>query len=115
MLGAWPDPREWTQGHGDADPGHLPLPRSAGSWGHSCDARRYVQRVEPHAHPLTRQANGDWATTVYLPPDRVVYCFYVDGVFWLDPEDDERVPNSWGSEYSVRHVRPELPSRPESA
>jgi 1,4-alpha-glucan branching enzyme len=69
----------------------------------------------PHAHPLTRQPDGDWATTVYLPPGRVVYCFYVDGVFWLDPEDDERTPNSWGSEYSVRHVGPELPSRPESA
>lgn len=23
---------------------------------------------------------------------------------WLDPGDDGRIPNGWGSEYSVRHV-----------
>jgi hypothetical protein len=23
---------------------------------------------------------------------------------WLDPADEGRVPNGWGSEYSVRHV-----------
>jgi hypothetical protein len=23
---------------------------------------------------------------------------------WLDPEDEGRLPNGWGSEYSVRHI-----------
>jgi hypothetical protein len=23
---------------------------------------------------------------------------------WLDPEDEARLPNGWGSEYSVRHI-----------
>jgi len=55
-------------------------------------------------HPLVRTAGGDWAITIYLPPGRVTYHFDVDGVAWLDPNDDERIPNAWGSEYSVRHV-----------
>jgi 1,4-alpha-glucan branching enzyme len=57
------------------------------------------------AHPLTKTSNGDWSITVFLPPGRVVYCFSVDGVPWLDPGDEGRVANGWGSEYSVRFVR----------
>jgi len=26
---------------------------------------------------------------------------------WLDPADEGRVPNGWGSEYSIRHVASE--------
>lgn len=57
------------------------------------------------AHPLTRTPNGDWTVTVYLPTTRIVYGFDVDGAFWLDPFDEARSPNAWGSEYSVRFVR----------
>lgn len=60
---------------------------------------------DPRAHPLSRAASGDWTGTVFLPPGRAVYCFWVDGAVWLDPEDDGRTPNGWGSEYSVRDVR----------
>ena len=41
---------------------------------------------------------------MYLSPGRAVYLFSVDGVMWLDPEDDDRIPNGWGSEYSIRLV-----------
>lgn len=58
----------------------------------------------PEVHRLTRDPGGDWAITVYLPPGRIVYCFQVDGAHWLDPHDDGRLPNGWGSEYSVRYV-----------
>ncbi len=58
----------------------------------------------PHTHPLTKTPEGDWIITVYLHPGRAVYCFHVDGVAWLDPNDDGRVPNGWGSEYSIRYV-----------
>lgn len=64
---------------------------------------------DPKAHPLARNARGDWILTIYLPPGRVVYCFSVDGATWLDPDDDGRMPNGWGSEYSVRYVRPPDP------
>lgn len=64
----------------------------------------------PAAHPLTRTPDGDWTTTIFLPPGRVLYCFWIDGAMWLDPNDEGRVPNAWGSEYSVRHARPLAPS-----
>jgi len=58
----------------------------------------------PSVHRMRRTVEGDWTLTVYLTPGRAVYCFSVDGVMWLDPTDEGRVPNGWGSEYSVRHV-----------
>jgi len=60
---------------------------------------------DPRAHPMTKTSSGEWYTTVYLPPGRVLYCIWVDGTSWLDPHDEGRVPNGWGSEYSVRRVR----------
>jgi 1,4-alpha-glucan branching enzyme len=57
-----------------------------------------------NAHPLVRTPDGDWMITVYLPATRIVYGFDVDGAFWLDPFDEGRLPNGWGSEYSVRSV-----------
>ncbi len=59
----------------------------------------------PNVHPLSQNAEGDWVTTIFLPPGRTLYCFWVDGTAWLDPHDDGRVPNASGSKYSVRHVR----------
>lgn len=56
------------------------------------------------AHVMSRRADGDWTVTIYLPPGRVVYLFDVDGECCLDPDDQERMPNSRGSEYSVRNV-----------
>jgi 1,4-alpha-glucan branching enzyme len=75
-----------------------------------CPAARNVSVIgtfnqwDPAAHQLRRAANGDWTITVYLPTGRVVYAFMVDGLAWLDPVDDDRVPNGWGSEYSVRYI-----------
>lgn len=60
---------------------------------------------DPSTHPLTKTAEGEWVITIHLCPGRVVYCFDVDGISWLDPDDDGRIPNGWGSEYSVRMVR----------
>ena len=57
------------------------------------------------AHQLGRTPDDDWTIIVYLPPGRVVYCFDVDGTYWLDPCADERIPNGRGSHYSVRYIR----------
>src|SRR5262249_22555282 len=70
------------------------------------DARRVALRGsfnawQGDAHPLRKDTDGEWGITVYLCPSRIVYYFDVDGVPWLDPDDDGRVPNGWGSEYSV--------------
>jgi 1,4-alpha-glucan branching enzyme len=58
----------------------------------------------PAVHSMRRAQDDDWTITVYLSPGRTVYLFSVDGVMWLDPEDDDRIPNGWGSEYSIRKV-----------
>lgn len=59
----------------------------------------------PRSHLLTKNLKDDWMITVYFPLRcRIVYHFEVDGVPWLDPDDDGRVPNGWGSEYSVRYI-----------
>jgi hypothetical protein len=63
------------------------------------------------SHLLTKTPEGNWATTIYMCPGRILYCFDVDGTAWLDPNDDGRIPNGWGSEYSVRNVQ----SNPEPA
>jgi len=65
---------------------------------------------DPATHRLTRTHGGDWSTTIFLPAGRAVYCFWVDGTMWLDQDDEGRMPNAWGSEYSVRYIRPAWPS-----
>jgi 1,4-alpha-glucan branching enzyme len=61
-------------------------------------------RWNADAHRLRRMKDEQWEISIYLPPGRMVYLFCVDGVMWVDPEDEERLPNGWGSEYSVRRV-----------
>ena len=60
---------------------------------------------DPNVNPLTKNVEGDWAATIYLPPGRTLYHFWVDGFAWLDPYDEGRVHNCWGAEYSVRNIR----------
>ena len=55
-------------------------------------------------HPMSRRAGRGWTVTIYLPPGRVLYLFDVDGERWLDPYDEERMPNSLGTQYSIRHI-----------
>ncbi len=62
---------------------------------------------DPSAHPLVQSEGEDWTATHLLPPGRLIYGFWVDGMMWLDPEDEGRVPNAWGSEYSVRTIHPD--------
>jgi 1,4-alpha-glucan branching enzyme len=81
----------------------LPRVRVPGAWRVSVVGS--FNGWDTDAHPLTRTPSGEWVTTVYLPPGRVLYSFWVDGMMWLDPNDEGRVPNAWGSEYSVRYVR----------
>jgi 1,4-alpha-glucan branching enzyme len=58
----------------------------------------------PNVHLLSKTPERWWTITLFLAPGRTVYCFNVDGAMWLDPNDEGRVPNSWGSEYSARVV-----------
>ena len=59
---------------------------------------------DPQAHAMAKTATGDWTVVVHLRPGRYLYHIWVDGVPWLDPHDDGREPNTWGTEYSIRYV-----------
>lgn len=56
-------------------------------------------------HRLVLGRDGWWVATVALPPGAHSYLFVVDGIPWNDPEDDLRVENEWGGQYSVRIVQ----------
>ena len=63
------------------------------------------------ATPLTRQADGTWATTLDLPPGRYEYKFVVDGEWCCEPDCDgphqgcpKCVPNPFGSMNRVVEV-----------
>lgn len=73
-------------------------------------------RWTPTVHLLTKTSDGDWTITIYLPPGPAIYQFSVDGAFWLDPHDEGRIPNGWGSEYSIRYIPQDTtPNRTRSA
>lgn len=48
---------------------------------------------DPAASPLTRRADGTWAATLDLPPDRYEYKFVVDGEWCCEPGCDDPAPN----------------------
>ncbi len=62
-------------------------------------------RWDSAVHSLVLEPEGWWTVSVMLAPGAYPYLFLVDGVPWNDPEDDGRVPNEWGGEYSIRTVR----------
>jgi Glycogen recognition site of AMP-activated protein kinase len=66
----------------------------------------------PQIHLMTKTPQDYWVIKIYQPPGRTVYCFDVDGAYWLDPNDEGRIPNGWGAEYSVRYVRGANPYPP---
>jgi 1,4-alpha-glucan branching enzyme len=63
---------------------------------------------QTQSHPLKKDRQGTWKTTVPLPPGRYEYRFLVDGNWHDDPQCLERVPNPYGSENCVLHVLREV-------
>ena len=52
--------------------------------------------------PLRREQDGNWKTTVWLPPGRYEYRFVLDGSQWVnDPNAKESAPNPFGSANSI--------------
>jgi 1,4-alpha-glucan branching enzyme len=51
--------------------------------------------------PMQMDKAGAWKATVWLPPGRYEYRFYVDGQWISDPKAKECVANTYGSENSV--------------
>lgn len=52
-------------------------------------------------YKMRRFKNGVFKKVVKLPQGRYEYRFLVDSEWWTDPANQERCPNSFGSENSV--------------
>ena len=60
---------------------------------------------EAKAVQLKKQKSGQWKATVPLVPGSYEYRFLVDGQWRDDPQCQERLPNSFGSQNCVRVVQ----------
>lgn len=54
--------------------------------------------------PMRRYKNGLYKKSLKLTPGRYEYQFIVDGNWWTDPKNSERVLNSFGTENSVLNI-----------
>lgn len=50
---------------------------------------------------MRRFKDGTWKKSMPLKPGRYEYLFLVDGQWWTDPQNGERVGNNYGTENSV--------------
>lgn len=56
--------------------------------------------------PLKRRTGGIWKGTASLSPGTHHYKFLVDGEWRDDPECSIRIPNAFGTQDSIRVVKP---------
>ena len=55
-------------------------------------------------HRMKKDNKGRWIKTVTLAPGRYEYKFLVDGQWQNDPENDQIVPNSFGTLNNILRV-----------
>lgn len=61
---------------------------------------------KPQTNPLKdKEGRGCFTRSMLLEPGDYEYKFIIDGVWCVDPECEEWVPNNQGSLNSVLHVR----------
>ena len=53
---------------------------------------------------MKKDNKGTWEASFTLPPGRYEYRFWVDGVWYDDPNAQERVENPFGSQNCVRII-----------
>ncbi len=56
---------------------------------------------ETDGHRARKMKGGTWRKMFKLKPGRYEYLFFVDGQWWCDPENVDRVKNPFGTENSV--------------
>lgn len=67
---------------------------------------------DPSQTPLRTTDRGVWRAMVPMPVGRYEYRFVVDGQWFNDPSATESTPNPFGSENSIKIVKP--PTAPSS-
>ena len=55
----------------------------------------------PKTHVMKKDKKGVWSKTILIAPGRYEYKFFVDGEWWLDPENDQTGQNTFGSTNNV--------------
>lgn len=56
---------------------------------------------QTEGHNARKLKDGVWHKKFKLKPGRYEYLFFVDGQWWCDPQNVDRVRNTFGSENSV--------------
>ena len=54
--------------------------------------------------PMKKANKGTWEASFALPPGRHEYRYWVDGIWYDDPNAQERVGNPFGSQNCVRFI-----------
>jgi 1,4-alpha-glucan branching enzyme len=67
---------------------------------------------DPSQTPLRKTGRGVWRAMVPMPVGRYEYRFVVDGQWFNDPSSTESTPNPFGSENSIKIVKPPTASSP---
>lgn len=55
----------------------------------------------PKTHPMKSVGNNLWNKAVMLPAGTYEYKFLIDGVWGLDPQNNQTCPNCFGSQNNV--------------
>ncbi|MFO7760727.1 MAG: isoamylase early set domain-containing protein [Desulfobia sp.] len=63
---------------------------------------------DPTADPMRKFKKGIHTKKIKLKPGRHEYKFVVDGEWWADPENDNRLTSDIGSENSVLEISEEV-------
>jgi len=58
----------------------------------------------PKTHVMKKDKKGVWSKTILIPQGRYEYKYFVDGEWWLDPENNQTVQNTFGSANNVLMV-----------
>lgn len=61
-------------------------------------------RWDVNSLPMKRDRKGTWKASISLEPGRYEYRFWIDGVWYDDPNAQERVDNPFGSQNCVKIV-----------
>jgi 1,4-alpha-glucan branching enzyme len=56
------------------------------------------------AHPLKKDKTGKWVKPLMLPPGQFEYKFLVDNKWVLDPQNDRKCDNCYGTQNNIVKV-----------
>lgn len=51
--------------------------------------------------PMRKRSGRGFELELDIPPGKYTFKYLIDGVWWNDPDADDYIGNSWGSEDSV--------------